>query len=214
MQEHAANAHGRERRAALRAVRASPAAVALTLAAVTCAVLLGILGPRLRDRTGSVQGDPGLDELAAIAARYEEQMGLEAPFGEAQSSALPRVRELSASTVGERAAPDLSKAGWTAQDARNVELAPGTFATLVTYAGEDPGRALAVAMLRDTGHAVRHDGFGRAVPLAPGSEWTGEARAGSGARERAAYAHADGRILWIVLADRPADLPAVARLLE
>ena len=214
MQEGAADIDGRERRAQAGAVRASPLAVALTIAAVGGAVLLGVFGPRLRDRTGSVQQDPGIGELAELAARYEEQMGLEAPFGGDRASALPRMRELTAATVGGRDAPDLSRAGWTPLDVRNVELAPGTFATMVTYAGEDQGRELAVAMLEDTGRAVRHDGFGRAVPLAPGQEWTGDARAGSGARDRSAWAFADGRVLWIVLADRPSDLPAVARILE
>ena len=67
--------------------------------------------------------------------------------------------------------------------------------------------------------AVRLDGFGRAVPLAPGDEWIDavvddeSAIAGSAAGARVAYAFADGHVLWIVLAEDRRTIRAVARRL-
>jgi hypothetical protein len=46
----------------------SPLATALTLACVAFAVVLGITGPRLRDRHGSHQQDHPIAEVALVAA--------------------------------------------------------------------------------------------------------------------------------------------------
>ena len=194
--------------------RLSPAATVLALGAVAFAVAVGISGPRLADRTGSAQQDPAIGELAGMAARYEERIAFDLARAAGAEGGLALVGELTAATVGERAAVDLRPAGWTADDAHNVELLPGLMATMVRYEGEEPGASLSVTMLPDDGRAVRYDGFGQALPLAPGQEWLGSARAGTGAPERVAYAYADGRILWIVLAPSRRELQPVARLLR
>jgi hypothetical protein len=194
--------------------RPSPAATVLALGAVAFAVAVGVSGPRLADRTGSAQQDPAVGELAEMAARYEERIAFDLARAAGGEGGLALVGALSAATVGERAAVDLQPAGWAADDAHNVELLPGLMGTMVRYEGEEPGTWLSVTMLPDDGRAVRYDGFGQARPLAPGQEWLGSARAGTGAPERVAYAFADGRILWIVLAPSRRELQPVAGLLR
>lgn len=197
-----------------RAPRISPAATALTLAAVAFAVLVGVTGPRLRDRVGSVQQDHPLGDLAAIAAMHEERAGADAAGGRERGAALARLPDLAESTVGRRGAPDLSAAGWTPDDARNVELAPGVMGTMVLYRGPSSAGPLSVTMLPDRGHAVRYDGFGRAAPIAPGDEWLELLEDDAGGRPRTAYALADGRVLWLVLAASRGEAAQVARLLK
>jgi hypothetical protein len=68
-------------------------------------------------------------------------------------------------------------------------------------------------MLPDRGDVVRLDGFGRALPLAPGEEWI-DVVSDEGLPGRTAWAMADGRTLWLVLAGDRADVAAVARLLR
>jgi hypothetical protein len=75
-----------------RAPRISPAATVLTLAAVAFAVLVGVTGPRLRDRVGSVQQDHPLGDLAAIAAMHEARAGADALGGRERDAALARLR--------------------------------------------------------------------------------------------------------------------------
>jgi hypothetical protein len=90
---------------------------------------------------------------------------------------------------------------------------------MVVYGTDEGDRNVSVTMLPDRGGAVRLDGFGRAVPLAPGDEWLDavvddeSAIAGSAAGARVAYAFADGRVLWIVLAEDRRTIRAVARRL-
>ena len=69
-------------------------------------------------------------------------------------------------------------------------------------------------MLPDEGRAVRYDGFGRPIPLAPGDEWLERVTDDAHGRSRMAYAFADGRVLWLVLADRRSALVPVAKLLK
>ena len=197
-----------------RAPRISPAATALTLAAVAFAVIVGVTGPRLRDRVGSVQQDHPLGDLAAIAAMHESRAGADALGGRERDAALARLPDLAEATVGRRGAPDLSSAGWQPDDARNVELAPGVMGTMVLYRGDGSTAPLSVTMLPDRGQAVRYDGFGRAAPIAPGDEWLELLDDGSGEPPRAAYALADGRVLWLVLAGSRAEAARVARLLK
>lgn len=197
-----------------RAPRISPAATVLTLAAVAFAVLVGVTGPRLRDRVGSVQQDHPLGDLAAIAAMHEARAGADALGGRERDAALARLPDLAEATVGRRGAPDLSLAGWEPDDARNVELAPGVMGTMVLYRGNGSAERLSVTMLPDRGQAVRYDGFGRAAPIAPGDEWLELLEDGSGERPRAAYALADGRVLWLVLAGSRSEAAQVARLLK
>ena len=197
-----------------RAPRISPAATVLTLAAVAFAVLVGVTGPRLRDRVGSVQQDHPLGDLAAIAAMHEARAGADALGGRERDAALARLPDLAEATVGRRGAPDLSSAGWQPDDARNVELAPGVMGTMVLYRGDGSTAPLSVTMLPDRGQAVRYDGFGRAAPIAPGDEWLELLDDGSGETPRAAYALADGRVLWLVLAGSRAEAARVARLLK
>ena len=197
-----------------RAPRISPAATVLTLAAVAFAVIIGVTGPRLRDRVGSVQQDHPLGDLAAIAAMHESRAGADAAGGRERDAALARLPDLADATVGRRGAPDLSSAGWEPDDARNVELAPGILGTMVLYRGGASGGPLSVTMLPDRGNAVRYDGFGRAAPIAPGDEWLELLEDDSGAPARAAYALSDGRTLWLVLAGSRSEAAQVARLLK
>lgn len=204
----------RDRESRLRSApaRMSPTATVLAVAAVAFAVAVGITGPRLRDRHGTAQQDTPIGDLAVIAAMHEERAMLDALGGRARESALARLPDLAERTVGRRDAPDLSKAGWHADDARNVELAPGILGTMVLYRSEEGDGTLSVVMLPDRGQVIRYDGFGRAMPLAPGDEWA-ESVAEDGST-RTAYAFADGHVLWLVLADRRSAIGAVARLLR
>lgn len=207
------NPNGRDREPPCpAAARISPLATALALAAVGFAVVVGVTGPRLRDRHGTAQQDTPVGDLAVIAAMHEERAALDAVGGRSRDSALARLPDLAEQTVGRRGAPDLAAAGWHAEDARNVELAPGLLGTMVLYADEDGDGTLSVVMLPDLGQVIRHDGFGRAMPLAPGDEWM-ESVTEDGTR-RIAYALADGRVLWLVLAERRSAIGAVARLLR
>lgn len=190
----------------------SPVATTLALAAVAFAVVVGITGPRLRDRHGTSQQDTPVGDLAVIAAMHEERAMLDALGGRARESALARLPDLAGQTIGRRDAPDLSKAGWHADDARNVELAPGILGTMVLYRSEEGDGTLSVVMLPDRGQVIRYDGFGRAMPLAPGDEWAESVAEDGGTRT--AYALADGHVLWLVLADRRSAIGAVARLLR
>jgi hypothetical protein len=95
-----------------------------------------------------------------------------------------------------------------------VELAPQVLGTMVIYRNAAGTDALSVTMLPDDGRAVRYDGFGRAVPLAPGDEWLEALTDDEGDRARTAFAFADGRILWLVLAENRAAVAGVAKLLK
>ncbi len=190
----------------------SPLATGLTLACVAFAVVLGITGPRLRDRHGSVQQDHPLAEVALVAALHERRAARDAELGREREAALGRLPELLAEHVG-RDAPDLGPAGLSPVDARVAELAPGMRGVMVAYAAEGSTPSLTVTMLPDRGDVVRLDGFGRALPLAPGDEWL-DSVSDEGLPGRTAWAMADGRTLWLVLAGDRADVAAVARLLR
>jgi len=75
-------------------------------------------------------------------------------------------------------------------------------------------------MLPDDGRTVLLDGFGRAMPIAPGQEWIDaviaddSTAAASNAGPRIAYAFADGTVLWLVLADDRGTLASIARHLH
>lgn len=196
-------------------VRISPLATALTLAVVGFAIVIGITGPRLRDRQGPAQPELPLGELATIAAMHEARALSDIMEGRSREAALAKIPELiklAALDKQPMTAADLSTAGWMLEDARNAELAPGVTGTMVLYRHEDSGATLSVVMLPDQGRAVRFDGFGRAVALAPGDEWL--ETVAEDFRGRTAYALADGRILWLVLAERPSALTPVAKLLR
>ncbi len=190
----------------------SPLATALTLACVAFAVVLGITGPRLRDRHGSHQQDHPLAEVALVAALHERRAEQDAERGRERDAALGRLPSMLAEVVG-RAAPDLTPAGLEPLDARIVELAPGLRGVMVPFGTTQAGTVATVTLMPDRGDVVRLDGFGRALPLAPGTEWL-ETVSDDGLTERTAWAMADGRTLWLVLADDRADVAAVARLLR
>lgn len=192
----------------------SPLATFLTLAAVAFAMVVGMTAPRLRDRHGSPQQDLPLGDLAAIAAIHESRAQSDAAAGRERERAIDALPELTAATVGTRAAPDLGPAGWTLDDARNVELSPGRLGTMLLFRSGDRDGRLSVTLLPDDGRAVRLDGFGRAAPLAPGDEWLERLEPADSGPERVAWALADGRVLWLVLAERDADLARVAPLLK
>jgi len=190
----------------------SPLATGLTLACVAFAVVVGITGPRLRDRHGSHQQDHPLAEVALVAALHERRAEQDAERGRERDAALGRLPSMLAEVVG-RGAPNLSPAGLVPLDARIVELAPGLRGVMVPYGTPQAGTVATVTLMPDRGDVVRLDGFGRALPLAPGVEWLEPVSDGDLA-ERTAWAMADGRTLWLVLADNRADVAAVARLLR
>jgi hypothetical protein len=197
----------------------SPVATVLTLLSVALAVATGIAAPRLRDRHASAQQEATIDELATVAAMHESRALLDMSRGRARDAALALIDEIARETVGRDTCADLADAGLHPVDARIVELAPDLRGAMVLYGTDEGDRTVSVTMLPDRGHAVRLDGFGRAVPLAPGDEWLDavvdaeSAAAGSTAGPRVAYAFADGRVLWIVLADDRRTIRAVARRL-
>lgn len=190
----------------------SPLATALTLACVAFAVVLGITGPRLRDRHGSHQQDHPLAEVALVAALHERRAEQDAERGRERDAALDRLPSMLAEVAG-RSAPDLSPAGLSPIDARIVELAPALRGVMVSYGSPEAATAATVVLMPDRGDVVRLDGFGRALPLAPGDEWL-ETVSDEGLPGRTAWAMADGRTLWLVLADDRADVAAVARHLR
>ncbi|MFM7798467.1 MAG: hypothetical protein ACKPBA_05730 [Planctomycetota bacterium] len=192
----------------------SPLATALTLAAVAFAVAVGMTAPRLRDRHGSPQQDLPLGDLAAIAAIHESRAEEDAAAGRARERAIEALAELTAATVGTRTAPDLASTAWSLDDVRNVELAPGLTGTMLLYRSPERPTRLSITMLPDAGHAVRLDGFGRAAPIAPGQEWRGRLEPSDRGPARVAWALADGRVLWLVLAEREQDVAVVAPLLK
>ena len=167
-----------------------------------------------RSRHGVALPDLPVGDLATIAAMHEERATQDAQAGRSRETALAQLPALAAETVGRTAGADLLHAGWTADDARNVELAPNVHGTMVIYRHEDSDASLSVTMLPDEGRAVRYDGFGRTIPLAPGDEWLERVTDDSHGRSRMAYAFADGRVLWLVLADRRSALVPVAKLLK
>ena len=197
----------------------SPVATILTLLSVALAVATGIAAPRLRDRHASAQQEATIDELAAVAAMHESRALLDMARGRARDAALALIDEIARETVGRDTCADLAEAGLHPIDARIVELAPDIRGAMVVYGTDEGDRTVSVTMLADKGQAVRLDGFGRAVPLAPGDEWLDavvdaeSAVAGSTAGPRVAYAFADGRVLWIVLAEDRRTIRAVARRL-
>lgn len=214
MHEPAPEPCDRESARGTRSVAISPLATFLTLAAVAFAVVVGMTAPRLRDRHGSPQQDQPLGDLAAIAAIHESRAAQDAAGGRSRERAIEALAELTASTVGTRDAPDLAAAGWTLDDVRNVELAPGRLGTMLLFRADRTEARLSVTLLADDGHAVRLDGFGRAAPIAPGQEWLERLEPDDGGPPRVAWALADGRVLWLVLADRDSDVARVAPLLK
>lgn len=199
---------------------ASPLAIALTLACVAFAVLVGVTGPRLRARHGSAQQDLPLGELAQVAALHEARALLDMQRGRSREAALTLLADIARETVGRDRGADLEEAGFRPLDARIVEVAPGVKGAMVVYASAAPERIASVTMLPDDGRTVLIDGFGRAMPLAPGQEWIDaviaddSTAAASNAGPRIAYAFADGTVLWVVLADDRATLASIARHLH
>ena len=196
--------------------KVSPVAIGLTFATVIFAVVIGLTGPRLRERQGTTQQDLPIGDLATIAAMHEMRATTDIADGRDREAALAKVPELMREALGARAtsAPDLSAVGWSADDARNVELAPGFLGTMVLYKNYETNAILSVIMLPDDGRPVRFDGFGRAIPIAPGDEWLQLLAADESGHARTAYALSDGRVLWLVIGNGQSAIARVAKLLK
>lgn len=190
--------------------RSSPVAVALTVLAIGFAVVVGATGPRLRERQGSIQQDLPVGELAAAAMLHEARSAQDIRAGRSRAAALDRMDALAMDTLG-RPMPDLGDAGFIPEDARIVELAPDLHALMVVYRSDASADVASVAIVPDEGRIVRLDGFGRALPLAPGDEWE-ESVADDRERGRVAWAVSDGRLLHLVLAPDRAALVRIAPL--
>ncbi|MFO0961610.1 MAG: hypothetical protein U0625_01750 [Phycisphaerales bacterium] len=202
------------RRDARHGARISPVAVGLTLAAVAFAVMLGVKGPRLRERHGSTQQDLPVGELATMAALHEAQAAYDILNGRSREAALDRMDQLAAETIGHATAPDFTSIGYDADDARIVEIAPSVHALMVLYRNREDDEILTVAMLPDDGRVVRYDGFGRALPFPPGDEWFEVLADEQGGSRRAAFATSDGRIFWLLLGNGPQALSKAAAKLR
>lgn len=181
--------------------RISPMAVALTAAAVVLAMVVGLTGPRLRDRHASSQQEMPIGELAFAAEHREAQQA----FDVARRSAAPvtpeRLETLSREVFDEpHLAPSLSARGFDLLDARVVELTPGTRALALFHRAKKGDGVVTLYGVRDAGRFVRHDGFGRALPLAPGDEWASSGLAERDGPPRVLYAVTDGSTLWLMLA--------------
>ena len=196
--------------------KVSPVAIGLTFATVIFAVVIGLTGPRLRERQGTTQQDLPIGDLATIAAMHEMRATTDIADGRDREAALAKLPELMREALGARAtsAPDLSTVGWSADDARNVELAPGVLGTMVLYKNHETNAILSVIMIPDDGRPVRFDGFGRAIPIAPGDEWLQLLAADESGHARTAYALSDGRVLWLVIGNGQSAIARVAKLLK
>ncbi len=216
--------------------KVSPIAIGLTFAMVIFAVVIGLTGPRLRERQGTTQQDLPIGDLATIAAMHELRAITDIAEGRDREAALAKLPELMREALGARGtrvpassitstttvagsteptpAPDLSPAGWFADDARNVELAPGVLGTMVLYRNHETNAILSVIMLPDDGRTVRFDGFGQAIPIAPGDEWLQVLAADESGNARTAYALSDGRILWLALGNGKPAVARIAKLLK
>ena len=199
-----------------RGTRVSPIAVGLTCAVVIFAVVIGLTGPRLRERQGTTQQDLPIGDLATIASMHEMRATADIAEGRDRDAALAKLPELVREALGPREtlAPDLSSAGWIPDDARNVELAPGVLGTMVLYRNHETNAVLSAIMLPDDGRTVRFDGFGRAIPIAPGDEWLQVLAEDETGHTRTAYALSDGRILWLVLGNSQPAIARIAKLLN
>ncbi|MFO0782975.1 MAG: hypothetical protein U0636_04765 [Phycisphaerales bacterium] len=190
--------------------RVSPAAVLATLAAVVAAVVIGMTGPHLRDRAGGAQQDQPIGELAIMAELNEAQAAYDQAHGRSQEVTPDRTSALAAEVLGHPAlVPDLTAHGYQLRDARVVPLSTDLRALALLYRPEHGAGALSVFMMPDHGRIVRFDGFGRALPLAPGEEWAGSGIERNG-RPRTVYAATDGGTLWMVTAATPDDVIRVA----
>ncbi len=205
---------GRHRHRERHSPKISALAVGLTIAAVGVAILMGVAGPRLRERHGSTQQELPVGELASIAALHESQAAYDILNGRSREAALERMDALAAETIGRATAPDFSAAGFDPDDARIVELAPNVHALMVIYRGREDDEILTVAMLPDDGRVVRYDGFGRALPFPPGDEWIETMLDEHGAPRRTAYATSDGRVFWLLLASGRPTLARTAPMLR
>ncbi|MBL9141369.1 MAG: hypothetical protein JNK53_05830 [Phycisphaerae bacterium] len=179
----------------------SPTAVLLTGAAVVAAVVLGLMGPRLRDRHGSSQQELPVGELAYTAEHREAQQA----FDVARKQSLPvsddRLATLSHEVFGHVVlAPNLAAEGFALRDARVVELAPDNKALALFHKREKGEGMVTLFGLKDEGRFIRFDGFGSALPLAPGDEWVSGGLAERDGPPRIIYAVTDGSMLWLMLA--------------
>ncbi len=136
--------------------KVSLVAIGLTLAMVIFAVVIGLTGPRLRERQGTTQQDLPIGDLATIAAMHEMLAATDFARGRDHEAALAKLPELMREALGARAtsAPDLSAVGWSADDARNVELAPGVLGTMVLYKNHETNAMLSVIMISDDGRPL------------------------------------------------------------
>jgi hypothetical protein len=221
--------------ASLRRTQISPTAVLLTGAAVIASMIIGLTGPKLRDRHCGAQQELPVGELAygaevqALQQEFLAENARALPAGPADTapnsddSASPsapdttadrppsqpadaqRIAKITLAALGRAvSAPDLSKTGFQPVDARIAQLAPGTRALAVLYervrASDGRSTTVTIFVVPDVERIVRFDGFGRALPFAPGDEW-----ASSGLLERTGpastiYATADHDLLWLLVA--------------
>jgi hypothetical protein len=85
---------------------------------------------------------------------------------------------------------------------------------MVLYKNHETNAILSVIMIPDDGRPVRFDGFGRAIPIAPGDEWLQLLAADESGHARTAYALSDGRVLWLVIGNGQSAIARVAKLLK
>jgi hypothetical protein len=196
MENYGTDLHSRARRGQI-----SPTAVLLTGAALVLAVVLGLYGPRLRDRHASMQQELPVGELAYAAEYREAQQA----FDVARKSALPvtndRVAALAEEALGHAVLPpNLAAEGFSLRDARVVELAPDNKALALFHKRDQGDGVVSLFGLKDNGRFIRFDGFGSALPLAPGDEWVSNGLAERDGPARVIYAVTDGEMMWIMLA--------------
>lgn len=190
--------------------RISPSAVFLTAAAVVAAVVVGWAGPRLRDRHGSAQQELPIGELAYAAEYREAQQAFDVARRALSGAPSEELGRMAREVFGQEVlAPDLSAGEYALRDARVVELAPGSKALALLHRRAQGEGTVTLYGLRDEGRFVRLDGFGSALPLAPGDEWVGLGQAERDGPARVVYAVTDGTVLWLMLAP---DAQTVAEL--
>lgn len=202
----------------LRYTEISPTAVLLTGAAVIASMIIGLTGPRLRDRHGSVQQEFPVGELGYLAEVQEAKQAFAVLRGGEPAGAPndERVATLTREAFGRSfAVPDLTSMGFQAKDARIADLAPAvrTLSILYEGTGERRDQLLSLFAMPDIGRMVRFDGFGSAVPFAPGDEWISLGTQMRDGPRRALYATVDHDTVWMLVAPTARDVVAAAPLL-
>lgn len=200
--------------------RPSAAAMTICVLIVAGAVLFGIFGPGIAQR--SHLGGHSLGELVGAAASLRDQLlaaslaergpGLRGEDDESATvqAAREAARSISRELLGRRIdPPDLAGAGFELSLARPVNLgSTKPNAVALGYLDRQRRAFLALFVLPDDGRFVLFDDFGRPVPLEPERSLI-EPLDRFRNDPTAAFVWSSGPLLWIGIADSREDAEAL-----